>query len=85
MSQCHDQPTTLPLQVKVILVNIFGGIMRCDVIASGIVNAAKQVLSGMPGAAAWRVALLGAGHLLLLLLPPQSLLSCCAAGLGGPP
>jgi hypothetical protein len=29
-------------QVKAILVNIFGGIMRCDVIASGIVNAAKQ-------------------------------------------
>ena len=23
--------------------NIFGGIMKCDVIASGIVNAAKQV------------------------------------------
>lgn len=31
-----------PRQVKAILVNIFGGIMRCDVIASGIVNAAKQ-------------------------------------------
>jgi succinyl-CoA synthetase beta subunit len=30
-------------QVKAILVNIFGGIMKCDVIASGIVNAAKQV------------------------------------------
>jgi succinyl-CoA synthetase beta subunit len=30
-------------QVKAILVNIFGGIMRCDVIASGIVNAAQQV------------------------------------------
>lgn len=30
-------------QVRAILVNIFGGIMRCDVIASGIVNAAKQV------------------------------------------
>lgn len=34
---------TFSLQVKAILVNIFGGIMRCDVIASGIVNAAKQV------------------------------------------
>jgi hypothetical protein len=33
-------------QVKAILVNIFGGIMRCDVIASGIVNAAKQVGRG---------------------------------------
>jgi succinyl-CoA synthetase beta subunit len=30
-------------QVKALLVNIFGGIMKCDVIASGIVNAAKQV------------------------------------------
>ncbi|AWB44282.1 ADP-forming succinate--CoA ligase subunit beta [Paenibacillus sp. CAA11] len=29
--------------VKGIFVNIFGGIMRCDVIASGIVEAAKQV------------------------------------------
>ncbi|KAF8388253.1 hypothetical protein HHK36_026919 [Tetracentron sinense] len=29
-------------KVKAILVNIFEGIMKCDVIASGIVNAAKQ-------------------------------------------
>ena len=29
--------------VKGILVNIFGGIMRCDVIAEGVVEAAKQV------------------------------------------
>ncbi|ERN18833.1 hypothetical protein AMTR_s00067p00119600 [Amborella trichopoda] len=29
-------------KVKAILVNIFGGIMKCDVLASGIVNAAKQ-------------------------------------------
>ena len=29
--------------VKVILVNIFGGIMRCDVIAEGIVEAAKEI------------------------------------------
>jgi len=29
-------------QVKAILVNIFGGIMKCDVIASGIVAAAKK-------------------------------------------
>ena len=28
-------------QVKAILVNIFGGIMRCDVIAMGIINAAQ--------------------------------------------
>ncbi|GJP86411.1 hypothetical protein CLOP_g16437 [Closterium sp. NIES-67] len=35
-------------KVKAILVNIFGGIMRCDVIASGIVNAAKQVSLKVP-------------------------------------
>lgn len=35
-------------KVKAILVNIFGGIMKCDVIASGIVNAAKQVSKVMP-------------------------------------
>jgi succinyl-CoA synthetase beta subunit len=29
--------------VHAILVNIFGGIMRCDVIASGIINAAKEI------------------------------------------
>ena len=30
-------------RVKAILVNIFGGIMRCDVIATGIINAAKEI------------------------------------------
>lgn len=30
-------------RVKAILVNIFGGIMKCDVIAAGIVNAAREV------------------------------------------
>ncbi|MNE50576.1 Succinyl-CoA ligase [ADP-forming] subunit beta [compost metagenome] len=30
-------------KVKGIFVNIFGGIMKCDVIASGIIEAAKQV------------------------------------------
>lgn len=29
--------------VKAVLINIFGGIMRCDVIADGVVAAAKQV------------------------------------------
>ena len=29
--------------VKVVLVNIFGGIMRCDIIANGIVTAIKEV------------------------------------------
>jgi succinyl-CoA synthetase beta subunit len=31
-----------------ILVNIFGGIMRCDIIANGIVEAAKEVNLGVP-------------------------------------
>ncbi|MEO6040611.1 MAG: ADP-forming succinate--CoA ligase subunit beta [Croceibacterium sp.] len=34
--------------VKGILVNIFGGIMRCDVIAEGIVAAARDVKLGVP-------------------------------------
>jgi succinyl-CoA synthetase beta subunit len=34
--------------VKAILVNIFGGIMRCDVIAQGIINAAKAVKLSVP-------------------------------------
>ena len=29
--------------VKAILVNIFGGIMKCDTIAEGIITAAKEV------------------------------------------
>ena len=35
-------------KVKAILVNIFGGIMKCDVIASGIVNAVKVVGLNIP-------------------------------------
>ncbi|HVF38054.1 MAG TPA: ADP-forming succinate--CoA ligase subunit beta [Sphingomicrobium sp.] len=34
--------------VKGILVNIFGGIMRCDIIAEGIVAAAKEVQLSVP-------------------------------------
>ncbi|MCH9853087.1 MAG: ADP-forming succinate--CoA ligase subunit beta [Alphaproteobacteria bacterium] len=34
--------------VKAILVNIFGGIMRCDVIAEGIINAAKAITIKVP-------------------------------------
>jgi succinyl-CoA synthetase beta subunit len=34
--------------VKAILVNIFGGIMRNDVIAQGIINAAKTVHLSVP-------------------------------------
>jgi succinyl-CoA synthetase beta subunit len=35
-------------QVKAILVNIFGGIMRCDVIAAGIVKACKSLSLSTP-------------------------------------
>ena len=34
--------------VRGILVNIFGGIMRCDVIAEGVVEAAREVDLGVP-------------------------------------
>ena len=35
-------------KVKAVLVNIFGGIMKCDVIAEGIIAAAKEVKLSMP-------------------------------------
>jgi succinyl-CoA synthetase beta subunit len=35
-------------KVECVLVNIFGGIMRCDVIAEGIVAAAREVNIGVP-------------------------------------
>ena len=35
-------------QVKAILVNIFGGIMKCDIIAQGIIAAAKTVNLSIP-------------------------------------
>ncbi len=35
-------------RVRAVLVNIFGGIMRCDVIATGVVEAARQVQLTLP-------------------------------------
>jgi len=35
-------------EVKVIFVNIFGGIMRCDFIAEGIITAAKEIEISVP-------------------------------------
>jgi succinyl-CoA synthetase beta subunit len=35
-------------KVKGILVNIFGGIMKCDIIATGVVEAARQVSLSVP-------------------------------------
>jgi succinyl-CoA synthetase beta subunit len=35
-------------KVKAILVNIFGGIVRCDLIAEGIIRAVKEVKIGVP-------------------------------------
>jgi succinyl-CoA synthetase beta subunit len=35
-------------KVKAILVNIFGGIMKCDIIAQGIMNAAKTLKLSVP-------------------------------------
>ena len=34
--------------VKGILINIFGGIMRCDVLAQGLVEAAKEINLSVP-------------------------------------
>ena len=34
--------------VKGILINIFGGIMRCDVLAHGLVEAAKEINLSIP-------------------------------------
>jgi succinyl-CoA synthetase beta subunit len=34
--------------VKAILVNIFGGIMKCDVIAQGIIEAAQETKLSVP-------------------------------------
>ena len=35
-------------KVKAILVNIFGGIMKCDTIAEGVIAAAKEVKLSVP-------------------------------------
>ncbi len=35
-------------RVRAILVNIFGGILRCDIIAKGVVAAAREVNLGLP-------------------------------------
>ena len=34
--------------VRGILINIFGGIMRCDVLAQGVVDAAKEINLSVP-------------------------------------
>lgn len=48
MDFMFSRPSLFPnwfpnFQVNSILVNIFGGIMRCDVIAQGIIQAAKEL------------------------------------------
>ena len=47
VTQAFELITSDP-NVRAILVNIFGGIMRCDVIAEGIVNAAKKLSIKVP-------------------------------------
>jgi succinyl-CoA synthetase beta subunit len=34
--------------VKAVLINIFGGILRCDVLAEGVINAVKELHVGVP-------------------------------------
>ena len=38
----------LDKNVKGILINIFGGIMKCDVLAQGVVDAAKEIKISVP-------------------------------------
>merc|ERR1712004_560291 len=47
VTQAFELITSDP-NVRAILVNIFGGIMRCDVIAEGIVNAANKLSIKVP-------------------------------------
>jgi succinyl-CoA synthetase beta subunit len=35
-------------KVRAVLVNIFGGIVRCDIIADGVINAVKNVGVSVP-------------------------------------
>jgi succinyl-CoA synthetase beta subunit len=34
--------------VNAVLINIFGGIMRCDIVAEGVVEAARKIGVGVP-------------------------------------
>ncbi len=45
---CAPHHADLFFQVNAIMVNIFGGIMRCDVIAEGIIEAAKELKLATP-------------------------------------
>jgi succinyl-CoA synthetase beta subunit len=35
-------------EVKAVLINIFGGILRCDILATGVVNAARELHISLP-------------------------------------
>ena len=40
--------------VKAILINIFGGILRCDVLAAGVIAAVKELACLCPSSSAWK-------------------------------
>lgn len=48
MALSADNIQLLGLQVKVILVNVFGGIVNCATIARGIVNACETIKLTLP-------------------------------------
>lgn len=51
MSSCINNSIIILIivsQVEAVLVNIFGGIMRCDIIAQGIINAFQQLNLKIP-------------------------------------
>src|SRR5207253_993465 len=48
LAELRDLSEEDPMEVEGILVNIFGGIMRCDIIAEGIVAAAREIDIAVP-------------------------------------
>ena len=80
-------------KVKAVLVNIFGGIMKCDVIASGIVAAVQEVELGVPLVVRLEGTNVKAGRQILAdsglpietadSLDEAALKACAAIGVGG--
>ena len=58
--------------VKGILINIFGGIFRCDVLAEGVVQAAKKRVSMFRSSSEWKVPML-TGAVRFLRIPGSTL------------
>jgi succinyl-CoA synthetase beta subunit len=80
-------------KVKAVLVNIFGGIMKCDVIASGIVAAVQEVDLNVPLVVRLEGTNVKAGRQILAdsglpidaaeSLDEAAAMACAAIGVGG--